>query len=192
MAQNKKIEELENVLAIRDNTINVLQERIDAIEVHADDNEQYSRRSCLRIHNVEFDDIQSVTNVLKDCYDKMNLEFDKNDIDRAHRIGKKQELDDGRVVKSIIVKFKSWDARKKFFKARPRGKPGDKSFFVSQDLTSRRYNLLKCAKRLVGQNNKVEYAFCDINCSLGLKLTSGKFHYFNTKSKLIEILKDIE
>ena len=45
--QNDRIEELESKLAIKQNII-------DHLEIKCDDNEQYSRRSCLRIHGLDF------------------------------------------------------------------------------------------------------------------------------------------
>ena len=44
--QNTKIENLESIITIHENTI-------DQMLVKYDDNEQYSRRICLRIHGVE-------------------------------------------------------------------------------------------------------------------------------------------
>ena len=44
--QNTRIEELESKLAIKQNVI-------DNLEIKCDDNEQYSRRSCLRVHCLE-------------------------------------------------------------------------------------------------------------------------------------------
>ena len=58
--QNAKIEKLESIITIHENTI-------DQLLVKYDDNEQYSRRSCLRIHGVEVkenEDEDGVMNVL--------------------------------------------------------------------------------------------------------------------------------
>ena len=58
--------------------------------IKCDDNEQYSRRSNLYMHGVEVkenEDENGIMNVLEDCYSTVNLQFDANAIDRAHRIG---------------------------------------------------------------------------------------------------------
>ena len=92
--------------------------------IKRDDNEQYSRRSCLRIDGVEIkenEDGDGIMNVLEYCYSSVNLQFDANDIDRAHRIGLPYtDKNSGKKVKSIIVKFRSWKARQRFYKGRPR------------------------------------------------------------------------
>ena len=140
--QNAKIEKLESIITIHENTI-------DQLLVKCDDNKQYSRGSCLRIHGVEVkenEDEDGVMNVLEDCYSSLNLQFDANDIDRAHHIGLPYtDKNSGKKVKSIIVRFRSWKACQRFYKGRPRyyadssKKPG---FTVSVDLTKRRYLLL--------------------------------------------------
>ena len=82
--QNRKIDEFEGKIAIQANTI-------DQLIIKCDDNEQYSRRSCLRIHGIECSDDERNDNVLqrvKECYEEMNLPFQDENIDRVHRIGR--------------------------------------------------------------------------------------------------------
>ena len=76
--QNAKIMELQSKIAIQDNAL-------QSLEIKCDDNEQYSRRSCIRIHGVqcnENDDI-SVINKVEQCCDEIGVKFDLNDIDRG-------------------------------------------------------------------------------------------------------------
>ena len=185
--QNAKIEKLESIITIHENTI-------DQLLVKCDDNEQYSRRSCLRIHEVEVnEDEDGIMNVLEDCYSSVNLQFDANDIDRAHRIGLPYtDKNSGKKVKSIIVKFRSWKARQRFYKGRPRyyadssKKPG---FTVSIDLTKRRYLLLtKANKGLIKGNPNIKYVYSDITCSLALRFKDDSFKYLNTERELLRLL----
>ena len=81
--ENWKIDELEGKIAIQANTI-------DQLIIKYDDNEQCSRRSCLRIHGIECSDDERNVNVLqrvKECYNEMNLPLQDENIDRVHRIG---------------------------------------------------------------------------------------------------------
>ena len=81
--QNAKIIELQSKIAIQDNAL-------QRLEIKCDDNEQYSRRSCIRIHGVQYnenDDI-SVTNKVEQCCDEIGVKFDMNEIDRVHYISK--------------------------------------------------------------------------------------------------------
>ena len=116
--QEERIVKLESSLAIRNNII-------DKLLVSSDDNEQYSRRSCLRIHGITFDDTnkhEDIHAIIEKCYKEVNIDLKCDEIDRAHRIGKSYvEETSGKKVKSIIIKYKSWDARSRFYKARPKG-----------------------------------------------------------------------
>ena len=103
--QNKKIEELKSQIALKDRTIAGLMTKCH-------DNQQYSRRSCLRIYGIETKTKESNEDIIekvKECYEALEIPFNEADIDGAHRIGKEySDKTPGKKVKSIIVKFKSW------------------------------------------------------------------------------------
>ena len=189
--KNLKIQELESKIHSQENAFKKL-------EIISDDNEQYSRRSCLRIHGIEFKegDGGEVMEEIEKYYNVMGIPCDENEIDRAHGIGKPfLDKERKKKVRSIIVKFKSWKARTAFYKARPKNyvnggkKLGLTSFSVSLDLTKRCYSLLAKAKSIIKDSHAVMFAFADINFSLALKLNHDKFHYFNNEDELIKILQ---
>ena len=105
-------------------TIALQQNALEKLETKYDDNDHYSRQSCLRFHGFEFnsnEDSDSVTNKIEKCYGDMGLEFNESEIDRAHYIGKPNIYKNSKTkCKSIIVKFKSWKLRMAFYKARPK------------------------------------------------------------------------
>ena len=188
--QNDKIYELESRVAIQEQTINNLLTKCD-------DNEQYSRRSCLRIHGIESNSNEKNEDVIekiRECYNALELPFNEEVIDRAHRVGKEYtDKISKKKVKSIIVKFKSWKARQKLYNARPRvQKDGKKkprqNFSISVDLTRRRYQLLSEAKGIVKDINGINFAFVNINCSLGVRYDNGSFDYFNSEQELHNII----
>ena len=81
--QSAKIEKFGSIISIYENTI-------DQLLVKCNDNEQYSRRSCLRIHGVEVKEKEGkddVMNTLEQCYSSLDVPFNPNDVDRAHLIG---------------------------------------------------------------------------------------------------------
>ena len=168
--QNLKIQELESKIHSQENAFKKL-------ETISDDNEQYSHRSRLSIHGIEFKigDCGDVMEQLEKWYNAMGFPFNENEIDKEHGIGK-PFLDNKRKkkVRSIIVKFKSWKAFAAFYKARPkkyvngRKKPGLTSFSVSLDLAKLRYSLLVKTKSIIKDNPAIIFAFADINCFLAL------------------------
>ena len=187
--QNSRIEKLESEIALKQNVI-------ENLEIKCDDNEQYSRRSCLRVHGLEFSDEEDEGDMKKmeKCCNDMGVEFNQNEIDRAHYIGKPyMDKKKNKKVRSFIVKFKSWKTRTSFYKSRPRNhldgqrKPGS-TFNVSLDLTKRRYDLLMKARGLIIGNPLVAYAFCDINCSLVIKFNDNTYQYFNSELELDKLL----
>ena len=95
--QNKKIEEFKSQIA--------------GLMTKCDNNQQYSRRSCLRIHVIETKTKESNEDIIekvKECYEALEIPFNEANIDRAHRIGKEySDKTTGKKVKPIIVKFKS-------------------------------------------------------------------------------------
>ena len=55
------------------------------------------------------------------CYRDMGIEFNQNEVDRAHYVGKSFiDKKKKKNVRSIIIQFRSWETRKAFYKARPK------------------------------------------------------------------------
>ena len=75
-----------------------------------DDNEHYSRHSCLQIHGTESKKNEKKDDVwqkAKECYKSVQVPFAQEDINRADRIGMEYtEKNSGKKVKAIIEKFK--------------------------------------------------------------------------------------
>ena len=107
---------------------------------------------------------------VEEYYSDMGIEFNQNEIDRAHYIGKPYIDEKKNKVQSIMVKFRSWKS--------------SSSFNVSLDLMKRRYNLLIKVKGLITNNSLVAYAFSDVNYSLVLKFNDNTYRYFNGESEL--------
>lgn len=190
----------------------------DLVRRRADDSEQYDRRYSCRINGIpvgnsgEQEDVKAI---VKDCYEKMNLPFDANKIDRCHRVGK-PSLDrvSNQETQQIIVKFRSWDSRCAFYKARPKKDSSGSSdpdssatvlsdsnpvpvdgesvsaprFGVALDLTRDRYKLLQAARSKVADNPDVKFACADINCRLTIRMKNGKFHHFSSMQELEKVL----
>ena len=76
----------------------------------------------MRIHGLDFssDEDEGLLKKVGKFYSEMGIEFNQNEIDRAHYIGKPYINKKKNKVRSIIVKFNSWKTRTAFYKARPR------------------------------------------------------------------------
>ena len=89
--------------------------------IKCDDNEQYSRSSCLCFYGVEVKEKESednVMNMLEQCYSSLDVPFNPNDDDQANLIGLLYtDSHSVKKVTSIIVKLSSWKARQIFYKS---------------------------------------------------------------------------
>ena len=186
--QQERLEKLESQVQVQANLI-------EKLEVKCDDSQQYSRRSSVRVYGVEKesgDESETILEMkIKECYTEIQIPYEKNEIDRFHRIGPIYKQD-GKTYQAIIVKFRSWEARQKFYEGRHRRYikgvkkiPGVK-FTVSLDLTRRRYLLLQEAREYCKNHDNVDYV--NVNCSLAIKFKDNKIHYFNSNLELFKLL----
>lgn len=144
-----------------------------------DDSEQYSRRYCLRIKGIESGMNESGANcvdkVVEVCK-KLNVDIAKEDIDRAHRVGKDRD--------TMIVKFYSFTKRTLLYRARKR----NKKFNIFLDITKTRLNVLDEARKNIKKNSRVDFVFADINCNLVAKLKNGSFKFFYDVNSFLKIV----
>ena len=95
-----------------------LKERIDSLEKKSDDSEQYSRRNCLLVHGVEEQEQENTDNiVLNVIKEHLDIELSVKDLDRSHRIVKRNSSSKRR---PIIVKFISYNDRREIFNNKKR------------------------------------------------------------------------
>ena len=186
-----KLEICERKIAVYEAHFQGLEKRMEKYEEKLDDAEQYSRRSCIRIFGIP---LSSGSESSDDCiakvkkvFEEIEVDVPEDEIDRAHRIGKKYR-EDGKNEQAMIVKFTSWKYRTAVYRAR---KKANKKY-IQLDLTSRRAGLLKDAKKKAEGHENIDFIFVDVNCRLGLKKLDGTFKYFNNVSELESILNDDE
>ena len=203
--QKAKITLLESTVKLKSETIATLQAtvealdaRITATEPQVEALEQYGRRSSLRIHGVKTVDDESDDDVIKTVEkvaQQVGVAINRDDIYRCHRVGKVKKLDNGTTTKPIIVKWRSWNARCAFYKARPTikkplklGEGEEKCFTtISLDLTRQRLALLDAARSKIKEkypgSTKV-FAFANINCRLAVRFENNSIKYFNSMDEL--------
>ena len=184
----QKIDMLASELEVSKNVVNLTLENCDNVE-------QYTRRYSLRVYGVPVEKNENVLKNIEECYNSLGIPFNCDEIDRAHHIGKKKFNETSQKdVQPIIVKFKNWNSRYRFYKARPKynqmEKPGEGNFSVGLDLTRRRYDLLNYAREKIrdGNINGISYAFADVNCALGIRFADDSLRFFNNKESLIKLL----
>ena len=173
---------LESKIAILENSFNLLAVKCDA-------NEQYSRRTSLRINNIPLPDDGNET--ADDCMEKVKtlisetgVDIPDTFLDRAHRVGKQITLDDGSVKQQVIVKFTTWHHHTLLYKNRKKLVHAK----VYLDLTKSKFKFLKRCQEKVLDSRKVDYVFADVNCAICARMSNGAFRYFNTEAQFDDIL----
>lgn len=187
--QNKEIGSLQERIESQEIKILQLEDRVGVLSAglsqalkQADDNEQYSRRSCLRIKGIakEKNETSSkcVEKVIKVCKN-LKADISKDDIDRAHRVGKDRS--------TMIVKFFSFSKRTLLYKLRKK----DTKNGIHLDITKKRLNLLDEAKKLIKKDSTVDFVFADINCNTVAKMKNGSFMFFNDLKSFQKIIESV-
>ena len=124
----------------------MLKTKLDKVEARIEEQEQYSRRTSLRFHNVPVptDDngdiikpINTDALVLDICNKNLKLNLNTRDIGRSHPIG---EIKDGKIA--IIVRFLSYRQRQLVFNSKRYLKGNKSKIFIAENLTKHRYDLL--------------------------------------------------
>ena len=85
-----------------------------------------------------------------------------------------------------MIRFSTFCSRTSVYKSRKLLN----SHRIYLDLSYRRSKLKKLAEDMIKGNDKVNFCFADINCSVCLRLHDGAFKYFNSEAELVTILNN--
>ena len=120
-----------------------MNKKVKNLEKEIDKHEQYSCRNCLLVHRiVETDDEVTDDLVIDTISPKMNIEISLANLDRTHRIGKKQPGQNK--PRPMILKLSRYNVTKKVFsnKKIPRGS----NVSITESLIPKRKEILKKAR----------------------------------------------
>lgn len=138
------IEKLQAALCERDDRINDLEIQLSK---KTDELEQYQRRQCLRVFGVKEEENENTDAICIDIAKKVGVNLDVSDIDRSHRVGRKET---GK-PRPIIVKFVSYRKRSELFQSKRLLKGS--GFTLREDLTKQRLHLLNECIQKYGLSN---------------------------------------
>ena len=114
---------------------------MEIIDRSLDCHEQYSRRNCLLIHGVKEKEKEDTDKVVIEFFEKeMEEKLSANDIDRSHRLGKKQT---GSRPQPIIIKFTMYNVHNVIFRKKKILK--GKAVSITENLTKKRLTEMKVA-----------------------------------------------
>ena len=195
-ASNDKIDELLEEIRKKDEKIVILQDKVavlskvvDKLKKDTEANEQYSRRTSLRITVPvkEATTPAEPVNFLADMQQRFvdaGVVIPDLAIDRVHPVTKPFTDDNGVKRRGLICKFTTWRHRTQVYRARK----SFKDISIRLDLTKDRLNLLKAAQLLIKGNEQFLYAFADVNCNLGIRRRDESVFYFSSLHEVEELL----
>ena len=103
-AVESMLKELKAEIAVLQGKVKTLEDTIEKVAAKAKDNEQYSRRQNVRVTGfVEEEEENCVEKFVNLCREKIGLDVNDEIVDRAHRVGKKEEG----ANRAIIVRLKT-------------------------------------------------------------------------------------
>lgn len=123
--------------------VNNLEQRVYSLEKSNDSLEQYSRRNNIRITGIEYAEGENVEQKVMDLVSKGDVDLNINDIDRAHRVGTKQD---------VLVKFVTYRKKAEVMLAKKEIHAKEETAFIAEDLTRIRSNMLYEARKLKRAN----------------------------------------
>ena len=106
-AVESMLKELKAEIAALEGKVKTLEDTIEKVAAKANDNEQYSRRQNVRVMGFVEEEEEEEENCAEKfvnlCREKIRLDVNNEIVDRAHRVGKKEEG----ANRAIIVRLKT-------------------------------------------------------------------------------------
>ena len=146
--KDKQLDDLQKALENAVEANGHLHSRIEATEARADEAELYSRRNCVRIHNIpENDEPENTDKIIEKLGNAIGVDMLPDMIDRSHRVGRKWVAGEGRVEyhRPIICKFTSHKYKLSLMTNKKKLKSvntmelfGAEKVFINEDLTKKR------------------------------------------------------
>ena len=153
---NEKFEEMdadkkekERQISELKNEVKSLSEKAETMDRSLDHREQYFRRTCLLIHDVKENKKENTDEVVTEFFEKeVKEKLSVNDIDRSHRLGKKQT---GSRPWPIIIKFARYNVHNVIFRKKKILK--DKAVSITENLTKKRITAAKIVRETYSFKN---------------------------------------
>ena len=167
-----------------------LQQKVGLLERKVDQLDQYGKRPNLLIDGIPFkrnETPDTIRNAVLGEIDKLGLEIDDCEVDRAHRAEQRYMDSNGRWQQPVIVRFISWGARNVMYQSRKQSR-----YRYRAHLTEYRQAVLENARnRLLTHKmyaEKIDYVFADKNCTLTAHSVDGRFLGFSSDLEFDSLL----
>lgn len=166
-----------------------LKNRVVKLETAMDSADQYSRRNCLTISGIPETENENTDALVMELARAIDVDLDIEQIDRTHRLCRPSTRDSPRnKPRAIIIKFATYRARQKLYKARTLTKDRNyRGVFINEHLTKARSELLYEARRRV-KSKQLKSAWSSDGTVL-IKFNNETVARINDKNELPELIQ---
>ena len=200
-----KISSLESTVAAKDKELSDLSAHVNRVESEVaviraanqhlmykhDDLEQYGRRMNVRVEGIEWHEHetqQELKEKLEQSLRSIKVDVKEDTFIRFHRSGRPYTKN-GKKYAQTIVRLSHWKQRLQAQKGKRIIREKSLPFHIVNDLTKRRYALLKTASSQLPERQDL-FAYADANCNLAIR-DGKRLYYFNTEEELGEIVQNL-
>lgn len=178
----EQLAEKETVIKDLTREVNELKGEVVDLKNAVDELEQYGRRNALRIWSQTMTETpgEDTDRIVLDYARQTGVELSPDSIGRSHRVGRHRT---GK-VRPIIVKFTSYNIRKKVYDARR----NCQDVFVSEDLTKLRSSILFKA-RLERKAGRFKHCW-STDGRINIRLNDDTKHVITTQAQLDRLIDD--
>ena len=129
-AMESILNDLKAEIAVLEGKVKTLEDTIEKVAAKANENEQFSRRQNVRVMGfVEEEEENCAEKFVNLCREKIGLDVNDEIVDRAHRVGKKEEGTN----RATIVRLKTHKGKLSILRNRKNLKGS--GFYINEDLT---------------------------------------------------------
>lgn len=174
-AKDQQIQELSD-------EVNDLKASVEQLKNATDELEQYGRRNALRVWSKDMSERpgEDTDQLILDYAEKVGVHIPRESIGRSHRVGRPSP---GK-TRPIIVKFTTYNMRRKLFDARK----NSQSHFVSEDLTQIRSSILYKARL---ERNYGRFKHCwSTDGRINIRLPNDSKHVITTLAQLDRLIDE--
>ena len=171
------INKLQKAVETKDRQITELQTRVDRLEAKLDDQEQYSRRTSVRISGIPEAPQEDVNQKVSELFSAVNL---SPVINRVHRVG--TPVDNSSTPRAILCQFTSYPDKKTVMQKRKAILEAHSGIYVNEDLTRLRSKMLFLARQKK-RANIISDAW-SVDGRIVIKDIRNKIHYVTRPHEL--------
>ncbi|XP_078346538.1 uncharacterized protein LOC144631837 [Oculina patagonica] len=148
-----EVTRLQNALNKEADQVSKLRNDLKATNSNLDDLEQYTRKYNLEFHDFPEEDDENIAELIIKLGNLLNVKIAKGDIDICHRMAQNPRF--AHKPRPIIVRFRSYRAKKELYSARKQLRridvnqvfPGTTQVFINENLTKSRRQLFGKARK---------------------------------------------